>query len=149
MDTNTLPELILTTLPTLMHRLFTPCGYKHKTTHPKGLNPTQMKTLTLLLMKGPCSLSDLGEAVNRERGSFTTTVQALEKQDLAQRKRCESDKRSWLLHLTPRGREIAEEHRNRLYQRFNQRLAELTPTERERFYNALSEINQLTEKINP
>jgi len=62
--------------------------------------------LEALLHKGPQSVRDLGRRVELTSGSMTTAIDRLEARALVIRADHETDRRTWVIHLTPEGRTL-------------------------------------------
>jgi MarR family 2-MHQ and catechol resistance regulon transcriptional repressor len=59
--------------------------------------------LEALLHKGPQSVRDLGRRVELTSGSMTTAIDRLETRGLVTRADHATDRRTWVIHLTPAG----------------------------------------------
>jgi len=62
--------------------------------------------LEALLHKGPQSVRDLGRRVELTSGSMTTAIDRLETRGLVTRADHPTDRRTWVIHLTPDGRAL-------------------------------------------
>ena len=62
--------------------------------------------LEALLHKGPQSVRDLGRRVELTSGSMTTAIDRLETRGLVTRADHATDRRTWMIHLTPDGRAL-------------------------------------------
>ena len=62
--------------------------------------------LEALLHKGPQSVRDLGRRVELTSGSMTTAIDRLETRGLVTRADHATDRRTWVIHLTPDGRAL-------------------------------------------
>ena len=62
--------------------------------------------LEALLHKGPQSVRDLGRRIDLTSGSMTTAIDRLEARGLVTRADHASDRRAWVIHLTPAGRAL-------------------------------------------
>ena len=62
--------------------------------------------LEALLHKGPQSVRDLGRRIDLTSGSMTTAVDRLETRGLVTRVDHATDRRTWVIHLTPEGRTL-------------------------------------------
>ena len=62
--------------------------------------------LEALLHKGPQTVRDLGRRVELTSGSMTTAIDRLEERRLVTRADHETDRRAWVIHLTPVGRTL-------------------------------------------
>lgn len=68
--------------------------------------PSDFAVLEALLHKGPLAVNVLGKKVLLTSGSMTAAVDRLEKRGLVERRDDPLDRRSWIVHLTPGGREL-------------------------------------------
>jgi len=59
--------------------------------------------LEALLHKGPQAVSELGRRINLTSGSMTTAIDRLETRHLVSRADHATDRRAWVIHLTPEG----------------------------------------------
>ena len=62
--------------------------------------------LEALLHKGPQSVRDLGRRINLTSGSMTTAIDRLEDRRLVTRTDHATDRRAWVIHLTPEGKAL-------------------------------------------
>ena len=62
--------------------------------------------LEALLHKGPQSVRDLGRRIELTSGSMTTAIDRLEGRRLVSRADHATDRRTWVIHLTPEGRAV-------------------------------------------
>src|SRR5262245_3774269 len=62
--------------------------------------------LEALLHKGPQSVRDLGRRIDLTSGSMTTAIDRLEMRGLVTRVDHTTDRRAWVIHLTPEGRTL-------------------------------------------
>src|SRR5262249_12984128 len=62
--------------------------------------------LEALLHKGPQSVRDLGRRIDLTSGSMTTAIARLEARHLVTREDHATDRRTWVVHLTPDGRTL-------------------------------------------
>src|SRR3954466_4609141 len=62
--------------------------------------------LEALLHKGPQSVRDLGRRIDLTSGSMTTAIDRLEERRLVTRADHATDRRAWVIHLTPAGKAL-------------------------------------------
>ena len=62
--------------------------------------------LEALLHKGPQSVRELGRRIDLTSGSMTTAIDRLEARGLVTRADHATDRRAWVIHLTPKGRTL-------------------------------------------
>jgi MarR family 2-MHQ and catechol resistance regulon transcriptional repressor len=68
-----------------------------------GLTLSQFATLEALYHLGPLSQREIGQKILRSSGNITMVIDNLEKRGLVQRKRSETDRRYFIVHLTHGG----------------------------------------------
>lgn len=96
-----------------------------------GLTLTQIATLGTLDRHGPLTPRELAEHEKVQPPSMTRVLAHLEKLGLIDRTPHESDGRQHLVSLTGSARALLKEDRRRREAWLDQRLAELTPSERD------------------
>src|SRR5712675_868290 len=62
--------------------------------------------LEALLHKGPQSVKELGRRIELTSGSMTTAIDRLEARRLVTRTDHATDRRAWVIHLTPEGKTL-------------------------------------------
>lgn len=72
----------------------------------KGLTESQFYTLDALYHLGPLKQKEVGEKLLKTGGNITLIIDNLEKQRLVRRERGIKDRRSFTIHLTPRGKNL-------------------------------------------
>ena len=115
--------------------------YQH--TGGTGLNLGQLATLGTLDRHGPLSPRELAEHEKVQPPSMTRILAALEEQGLILRTKHETDGRQQLISLTPAAKALLREDRRRRDAWLAQRLAELTPDERDLLRSVLPLIDRL------
>ena len=89
---------------------------RHATRSIEGLDMclSDFAILEALLHKGPQPVSDLRRRIDLTSGSMTTAIDRLEARHLVTRTDHATDRRSWVIHLTPEGeaqiRKVFAEH---------------------------------------
>jgi MarR family 2-MHQ and catechol resistance regulon transcriptional repressor len=73
-----------------------------------GLCLSDFGVLEALLHKGPLPVSAFGEKILVSSGSVTAAVDRLERNGLVERVDAETDRRSRIVHLTPKGSELIQ-----------------------------------------
>ena len=74
-----------------------------------GLSESQFGVLDSLFHLGPMNQRDIGTKILKSGGNITMVINNLEKRDLVQRKKSEKDKRQFIIHLTPKGKNHFQE----------------------------------------
>jgi len=85
-------------------------SWEHAVVRDSSLTLPQMHTLEILGQHTTLRMKELAAKMGVTTGTLTVTVDRLEKAQLVARAPNESDRRSFLVELTPRGREIFEQH---------------------------------------
>ena len=75
---------------------------------PLGVSPKGVGALAVLEQEGPLSQQRLAERQGIDRTTMVAVIDALERAGAVERRRDPRDRRSYALHLTPRGRRLLE-----------------------------------------
>lgn len=75
----------------------------------KGITGSQFNVLEMIYHLGPLPQGRIGRKMLRSGGNMTLVVDNLERRGLVVRRRDESDRRSYIIDLTPIGREFIAE----------------------------------------
>lgn len=67
---------------------------------------SDFQILEALLHKGPQAVSELGRRIDLTSGSMTTAIDRLEGRHLVARADHATDRRTWVIHLTPEGEQL-------------------------------------------
>jgi MarR family 2-MHQ and catechol resistance regulon transcriptional repressor len=88
-----------------------------------GLSISQFGVLEALYHLGPMCQKELGQKILKSSGNITTVIDNLEKRQLVERRRLESDRRYFLVHLTATGKaligDVFPEHVQRIVDQFS------------------------------
>jgi MarR family transcriptional regulator, 2-MHQ and catechol-resistance regulon repressor len=105
-----------------------------------GLCLSDFMALEALLHKGPLAVGEIGARVLLASGSMTAAVDRLEKMGLVRREFTEHDRRARVIHLTPKGRRLAQT----IFAAHSRDLEELTAVldgrERSQLYSLLKKL---------
>jgi MarR family 2-MHQ and catechol resistance regulon transcriptional repressor len=85
--------------------------------------------LEALLHKGPQTVSELGHRIDLTSGSMTTAVDRLEERKLVSRADHPTDRRTWVIHLTPEGEVLIRKVFGRHVKAIEQAMTGLSKTE--------------------
>jgi len=88
--------------------------------HAAGLSPEQWFILQRLAQRAPRRQVEFSERVLGDAPNVTRLVDSLVDRGMVERKADPSDRRSWLVSLTPRGRELLTETRRHVVQARNE-----------------------------
>lgn len=75
----------------------------HRHLSATGLTISQFAVLEALYQLGPLAQREIGEKILRSSGNITMVIDNLEKNGLVRRKRNETDRRFFIVHLTDKG----------------------------------------------
>ena len=92
-----------------------------------GIGPAQLSALSVLVFAGPKTLGELSDAEQVKAPTMSRIVQALVRQDLADRVRLPEDRRAVRIAATRKGRKLLLAGRDRRVQLLAHRLSSLTP----------------------
>ncbi len=105
-----------------------------------GESPGRFATLTLIARNPGISQTELSQANGRDKSSLTPVVEDLVKRKLVERKRLDSDRRTYRLNLTPDGKKILT-MMTRCARRHERNLDQVIGTrDRKRFIQILKKI---------
>jgi DNA-binding MarR family transcriptional regulator len=117
-------------------------SWEHDVVRGSSLTLPQMHTLEILGQHASLRMKELAAKMGVTTGTLTVTVDRLEKAGLVARAPNESDRRSFLVELTPRGREIFEDHHALHLDLTRQMAASLAGDETEAMAAILRKLNQ-------
>ena len=105
-----------------------------------GESPGRFATLTLIARNPGISQTELSQANGRDKSSLTPVVEDLVRRGLIERKRMDSDRRTYRLNLTPAGKKVLT-MMTRCARRHERNLdAIIGPSDRKRFIAILKKI---------
>jgi DNA-binding MarR family transcriptional regulator len=99
--------------------------------------------------EGPQRLGSLATGFGLDPSTITRQVQALEEEGLAVRETDQTDRRAYILDLTPSGREILERTREHRRARFDEAMADWSKEDRAEFARLLTRFNESMEALAP
>lgn len=115
-------------------------SWEHSVVKGTGLSPAQMHAIEIIGHEKSLRMKELAAKMGVTTGSLTVMVDRLEQNGFMERKPHETDRRSFLVVLTDKGRKHFQKH-HRLHLKLTQDgLAALTPTEQRDFTAALEKI---------
>jgi DNA-binding MarR family transcriptional regulator len=97
-------------------------SWEHSVVKGSGLSPAQMHTIEVIGYHQNLKMKELAERLGITTGTLTVAVDRLENLGMVERRPHERDRRSWLVVLTERGREMFEQH-SRYHEAFTQEIA--------------------------
>src|SRR4051812_40091212 len=110
----------------------------------QSLSVTQLAALGAVLRHGALTPGELAEHEKVQPPSMTRVIAALEEQELLTRSPHPTDRRQVILSVTEKGEKLLKEERRRKEAWLAQRLAELTPEEREILRQAAPILERLS-----
>ena len=115
-------------------------SWEHSVVKGSGLSPAQMHTIEVIGHQQDMRMKELAERLGITTGTLTVAVDKLEKKGLVERKPHHSDRRSWLVVLTPKGQAAFAQH-DRFHNDFTKDISEgLSNTEITMFSSLLSKL---------
>jgi DNA-binding MarR family transcriptional regulator len=105
-----------------------------------GESPGRFATLTIIARNPGISQTELSQANGRDKSSLTPVVEDLVRRGLVERKRMDSDRRTYRLNLTPAGKKVLA-MMTRCARRHERNLDHIIgPRDRKRFIEILKRI---------
>ncbi|HCF06030.1 MAG: transcriptional regulator, MarR family [Desulfomicrobiaceae bacterium] len=104
-------------------------SWEQEVARESGLSLPQMHTLEILGHHAPLRMKDLAERLGVTTGTMTVTVDKLERLGLVTRQPHGTDRRSFLVALTPEGERLYQEHHGHHLRLTQELTADLTETE--------------------
>ena len=108
------------------------------------LRPAQYTLLEVIDANPGLRQSDAAAALGIQKANFVALVDELERRSLLQRQRSKADRRSYSLHLQPRGRRLLEAARALRDAQETRLAAQLGARDRERLLTLLSRLAEMT-----
>ncbi len=111
-----------------------------KTLEPLNISPKQYGILATVYHEGPTSQRAIGEILKIDRSTMVLLTDDLENKRVLSREDHPEDRRYYLLHLTPSGKELFRKAENLVVKAEEDFLAPLTKTERQDLRKSLSKL---------
>jgi MarR family transcriptional regulator, 2-MHQ and catechol-resistance regulon repressor len=102
--------------------------------------------LEALLHKGPQAVSELGRRIDLTSGSMTTAIDRLERRRLVKRTDHATDRRAWVIHLTPEGKALIAKVFARHEDAMERAMRGLSRTERATLTDLLRQLGTTAEE---
>lgn len=112
-----------------------------------GLCLSDFAVLESLLHKGPLPVNEIGRKVMLTSGSITTAVDRLARRGWVERRASEADRRSRVVHLTPRGRALIRRLFIQHERHLRQAASALTPSEMKALTGGLRKLGLAAETV--
>ena len=107
---------------------------------PLGLPARAWPVLTTLVERGPLTQIELATETAIDRTAMVYLLDELEQQGIVERVRNPQDRRSFLIHLTARGRQMQQQAAARLVDQADVLLAPLDANERRQLVGLLTQV---------
>jgi DNA-binding MarR family transcriptional regulator len=111
---------------------------------PLQLATPEAHLLSYLRSYAPCAISVLHRVLGLRRTTLTSMLDRLERRDLVRRELSASDRRSFLVHLTPAGTELAEAVQRPVDELERRIGAEISPEDLRGFDRVMEAITRVT-----
>lgn len=115
-------------------------SWEHEVVKGSNLTPGQMHTIEIIGHSGPLRMKELAEKVGVTTGTLTVTVDRLEKAGLLQRTPHATDRRSYLVALTPKGDDHFARHHEFHLKLTQEMVSSLTAEEAVAFEHILDKV---------
>lgn len=117
-------------------------SWEHSVVKDSGLSPAQMHTIEVIGHHKNLMMRELADRLGITTGTLTVAVDRLEKMSMVKRMPHEHDRRSWLIVLTEKGKQMYEQH-NKHHEEFTQEIShDLTNKEIETLYQLMDRVLQ-------
>jgi MarR family transcriptional regulator, lower aerobic nicotinate degradation pathway regulator len=116
--------------------------------HPLGLSARAWGVLSTLAEGGPLTQIELATALSIDRTAMVYLLDELEQQALVRRVRNPEDRRSFLVHLTPEGKQTQQKAATELAGQAETLLRPLDAAERRQLIDLLTRIADHWEELN-
>jgi DNA-binding MarR family transcriptional regulator len=110
-----------------------------------GVTAPRLSALSVIVFRGPLTLSELAAAEQVRPPTITRLVQELERDGLVERLADPADRRVARVRATPRGRRLLDEGRARRVRHLAEDLETMTAGERRRLEQAVTRLERLLE----
>lgn len=111
------------------------------------MNKNQYKTILILKHHGHKSMTELCGMLQIEKGSCTTIIDILTEKGYTMRTRDEKDRRKYVIKLTEKGIEYADEQINKLDQHLMKKINKLSEAEINEFVEAIKTLEKIAKKL--
>lgn len=105
-----------------------------------GLGPARLSALSVLVYRGPCTLSELAQAEQVSAPTMTRIVQGLEADGLADRRAAPGDGRAWTVRATRKGEQVLSHARTARLRRIESLLSSAEDADIDALTRALSRV---------
>ncbi len=120
--------------------------YARKAHHEKGkhslLTLGQTIVLAFLFEENGITINDLAEKTVIDNATMTGIIDRLEEAEIIERRKSPTDRRAYLIHLTPKGKSLSGEIQEEMAARNKDFLSVLTKTEELQFRDLLKKVRR-------
>jgi DNA-binding MarR family transcriptional regulator len=110
-----------------------------------GLTPVEGHLLTYLNSYAPAAIGELVRVFGIKQSTFTSILDRLEKDGLIRREMNPADRRSFLIHITDRGRTRAEQSNRMLLQLEEAIRSRVSPRDVAGFHAVMRAVEEVTQ----
>lgn len=111
-----------------------------------NVNKTQLRAMMFINNYGDISMTDLCSKLNIEKGSLTSMVDDLTEKGYVIRTRDLSDRRKYLISITEKGRELANDFMQQLSKKLDNKLYKLDEEDRSKYLEAINTLEYILNK---
>ena len=142
METLSTPNLSQKFIETLMliHN-----NFYRQTKVPVPLN--QFGVLMVVLTEETVSITEISHILKISKQQMTTVIDKLVKNGLVQKQPDINDRRRCVISLTSAGKKVLDDQNEIVRKRFNERIQQLSTSEKNKLGDAITNFNQLIEKM--
>jgi DNA-binding MarR family transcriptional regulator len=109
-----------------------------------GVSPAEGHLLTYLRSYAPAPIGELVRVFGIKQSTFTSMLDRLERADLIRRELNPEDRRSFLIHITDSGRELAGDMTRRLETLEEDIRKRVKPRDMEGFHAVMGAVDEIT-----
>lgn len=120
-------------------------NFYRQTKVPIPLN--QFGVLMVVLNEDAVSITEISHILQISKQQMTTVIDKLVRNGLVQKQADINDRRRSVITLTPAGRKVIDNQNELVRERFSERIQRLSATERTKINDAITNFNQLIEKM--
>lgn len=104
------------------------------------LSPPQLRTICVIGRNADIRMKDIADRMELTTGTVTVMIDRLQKMGLVERRRNDSDRRSYKIVLSQRGQEYYEEHYKRQFELIRKLALKVPDAERETCTKVMDEF---------
>lgn len=101
----------------------------------------------VVLNEDAVSITEISHILQISKQQMTTVIDKLVRNGLVQKQADINDRRRSVITLTPAGRKVIDNQNELVRERFSERIQRLSATERTKINDAITNFNQLIEKM--